>query len=489
MEENEKVVKTKKKFLPTKKSKIIFVLILLVVAAGIAALVLKLTDKGTHVDVAKVERKSIEQRYDTSGMLTAADVGNYYAYVGLVPTEVNVTPGDTVRKGDILARFDTKAMNAVISEKKTAYNKAQSAYNSAISGSKDTAAQVRDLNNQIAALKKQKDKMPNSDIPTDATSLPNIQDLSSEELAALIGQLTTVAGNATTAAEIDAQITLLEAKKSLISAGQTNALIDIYKQTRDSAKEEYDALINEKAELERGWVATADGKVGDVYLTVGKPYEYVADESATQFDLSSMMPGAEDFDISSILGSMTGKKDAMPEKGIAIVVDYYGGYTIGFTLGKYDLQTVKTGMPAIVSYTDYEYEGVVSYISAHANTSTDIVSSMMGSSTQVSSSVAAKVTVTNPDANLVVGFDAKISILTAAKDNVLAIPVESLTIEDGKMYVFIYDEKEGVAKRQEVEVGISSDEYYELLNGVTEGETIILNASKITDGEKVYAGD
>lgn len=475
----------KVKFLSTKKSKIIFVIILIFVLLLAAGLVLKLTDKGMEVELAPVSLRDIDQHYDSAGSISAGSNGKYYAYEGIVPKKVNVKPGDAVCKGDILATFDASALNPLISEKRKAYNEAQKAYTMAISTQKSNEQQAKEIDKQIAALKKQKSKLPKES----QTQTPDIDlsTLTPEELAALVAELSS--NTNITADDIDAQITMLEARKALIDTDSLDTLNDMYKQSRDAAKEEYDAIVKEKKELEKGWVAEADGKVGDVYLTVGKAYEYVEGDSSGSFDISSLMGGAGSLDVSSIIDSLNISGGVQIKKGIAIDIDYYSGYTIGFTLGKYDIQTVKVGMPATISYTDFTYEGEVSYISAHATTSTDIVSSMMGgSSTQTSNSVAAQVKINNPDENLIVGFDAKVSILTASKKNVLSIPVESITIDEGKMYVFIYDSDKGIAVRREVEVGISSDEYYEVIKGLTENERVILNASKITDGMKVHEG-
>ncbi len=474
----------KKKFLSTKKSKIIFVIALVIVLIAAVGLILKLTDKGQEVELAKVEKRDIDQHYDSAGIISAGSNGKYYAYEGIVPKKVNVKPGDAVCKGDVLATFDTTAMNSMVSEKKKAYLDAANAYNTAISSKKSNKEQEKEIDKQIKDLKAQKAKLPKDENKTNYDDI-DISNMTTEELAEFVASLSS---SVITADDIDLEIKLLEARKTLLSNDSMDALYEAYKQSRDLAKEEYDAILAEKKALEKGWVAEADGKVGDVYITVGKAYTYVEDPSSGSFDLSSIMSGGSDIDVSSIIDSITSSGTSTLKKGVAIDIDYYDGYTIGFTLGKYDLETVKVGMPATVTYTDYEYAAEVSYISAHATTSTDIVSSMMGSSTQTSNSVEAQVRVLNPDEKMVVGFDAKISILTASKKDVLSVPVESITIDEGKMYVFIYDDEKGIAIRREVEVGISSDEYYEVIKGLKENEKVILNASKITDGQKVHEG-
>ena len=76
------------------------------------------------------------------------------------------------------------------------------------------------------------------------------------------------------------------------------------------------------------------------------------------------------------------------------------------------------------------------------------------------------------------------SILVGEKKNALTIPVEALIIDEEKTYVYVIED--GKAKRTEIEVGISSEMYYEVTKGLTEGDSVILNSSKIYEGEKVY---
>ncbi|MBQ0015021.1 MAG: hypothetical protein KBS82_06865 [Oscillospiraceae bacterium] len=472
-----------------KKARIGLIFGALVIVACIVFMVIKLTDRGTPVEVAKVEKNDVEQHYDTAGVMTSASSDKYYAYVGMVAKEVKVAPGDAVCKGDVLATFDTSVLNDKLSEKQKAVKEAQDAYNSAAQGKADTANQIKDIESQIANLKDQKAKLEASgESSSTSVNIPDFSNMTEAEITAFINQAssTSIEDLANTSQAIDIQIAILEARKSLSSTGSLDSILEVYKQTLDARRKEYNAVLEEKKLYEQGIVAQADGKVANVYIKEGEPYKLVEDASANM-DLSSMFSGMDlsSFDIGSLLSSFTGTNSSSPDKGLAIEVSYYDGYKIGFTLGKYDLETVKVGMPATVNYIDYEYEAEVSYISAIANTSTDIVTSMMGgSSTTTSSNVDAEVTIKNPDEKLVLGFDAKVSILVGEKKNVLTIPVEALIIDEGKTYVYVIDDKK--ATRKEIEVGISSEQYYEVTKGLTEGDSVILNSSKINEGEKVY---
>lgn len=473
-----------------KKLKIIIPIVVVVLLAAVI-LYLKLSDKKIAVETAKVTTQNIEQHYDTTGTLTSGTTEKYYIYEGIVPKEVRVNPGDTVCKGDILATFDTSSMNSIISEKKQALGTAQKAYNDAVSSKNDTSKRAEEIDNQISALKDQISKLDSQekaqatggtleDIPT---TLPD-----RETVSEAINQGMNSIQNSKSA--LEAQIKILESEKSMVNTSQYDTLITLYKNNLDSAKEEYNNALETKKELDGGFVAKTDGKVGDVNIKAGEPYVYVADSSSTS-GLASILSGVDTENMSSemtgVITNLLGSREQETKSGVAITVDCYDGYNVEFSLGKYDAQTIRTGMKAQVTYTDYTYDAEVTYISPRAGSEGMDISSVMGGSSSGSSSTSlmAKATIKNPDEKLIIGFDAKLTITTDEKKNVLAIPVESLVIDEGKKYVFVYDEKTKTAVKREVEVGISSDQYYEVINGLSKGEIVILDTSKITDGAKV----
>ncbi len=469
------------------------IIIPIVVAVLLAAVVLylKLSDKKIFVETAKVTTQNIEQHYDTTGTLTSGTTEKYYIYEGIVPKEVRVNPGDTVCKGDVLATFDTSSMNSIISEKKQALQTAQKSYNDAVSSKNDTSKRIKEIDNQIASLNEQMDKLDSqektqisSGVSEDTTNtLPD-----EEAVSQAISQGVNNIKNSKIA--LEAQIKILESEKAMVNTSQYDTLITLYKNNLDSAKEEYNNALETKNELDGGLVARSDGKVGDVNIKVGEPYVYVEDSSSSS-DLSSLLSGVSSESMSSemtgIVSSLLGSREQEAKSGVAVTIDSYDGYKVGFSLGKYDAQTIKTGMKAQVTYTDYTYDAEVTYVSPRAGTDGMDISSVIGggSSSSSGTSLMAEATIKDPDEKLIVGFDAKLTITIDEKKDVLAIPVESLVIDEGKKYVFIYDEKTKTAVKREVEVGISSDEYYEVLSGLSKDEIVILDISKVTDGAKV----
>lgn len=85
--------------------------------------------------------------------------------------------------------------------------------------------------------------------------------------------------------------------------------------------------------------------------------------------------------------------------------------------------------------------------------------------------------------NLKPGFQLIMEIETE-KVKGLVIPVEAIQYEQEKSFVFIVEK--GIAKKQEIELGISSGDKAEVVNGLTSGDRIISNPSdKVTDGMEV----
>lgn len=71
------------------------------------------------------------------------------------------------------------------------------------------------------------------------------------------------------------------------------------------------------------------------------------------------------------------------------------------------------------------------------------------------------------------GATANVEIVTAERKNVLAVPVSSVIRRDDQHFVLIEDEEQGL-KEKEIKVGLSgSDNLFEVLSGIGEGEKVI----------------
>lgn len=518
--------KVKALFRNKKFLRIFIPVLILTIGLGVFAYI-KLADDSVEVELGTVRYGDVQQFYDTTGTLESGSTEKYYLYEGVVVKEVNVKTGDAVSKGDVLATFDTSSMNKLISEKSKALQNAREDYNNAVESQKNAEAAASEattvpttqaptttattqapqftdeqiaeiigaLQNGNNATEEEDDSILGGLFGGDDEETTTQRQFTDAELAAIANQLQN--SSATTNQNLASAIPSLSANASGSGLnfgsmlGSSSDMIDSYKQAYQNAQAEYDKIVAEKKVLDKGWIANGDGKVADVHVKAGEAYVYVEDAEQSS-DMLSMIMGSSAMgegssDISGMLsGVLSGGSTETAKQGLGMVVDYYDGYKVTFNLGKYDAQTIKVGMPAFVSYTDYEYEAEVTYISPYAESGSSAITTMMGSSSTTTSALPAEATITNSDNNLIIGFDAKLSILVAEHENVLQLPVEALVIEEGEKFVYIYDKATSTAVKKEVKTGVSSESHYEVLDGLNEGDQVIINSSKVSDGASVY---
>ncbi|MDR0314878.1 MAG: biotin/lipoyl-binding protein, partial [Oscillospiraceae bacterium] len=443
---------------------------------------------------------------------------------GTKVARINVSEGDSVQKGDVLATFDTSGMIPAISERQQAYNDAIGMYNSAQKSTLDSKSKISQLDKEIAELQAQADKLrakeTNSPPPTagnnagtppssgtQSGSSVNLLKMLMDALAALnnpnggnqtgitmpttasngIGNLIDQSGSQAELISIEAQMAMLKAQKSVLEAsGGVSSLSSVYKMVAGATKKSLDEIKSQKAEMDRGWIAKADGIVSKINIREGEVYTQSSSYGG-QVNISGLLDGLTgDTDIASLVSQVMSSGQGYSSAGM--IVESFSDYSAKFTLGKYDSQRIKYNMPATVSFLSYEYSGVVSFISAKAQSGSGSLSALSGSSS--SNTLDAIVSIDDPDTNLILGFDAKVSILIGEVQNALLIPIESLQGDTEEKFVFIYNKAKNRAEKRLVEVGISSDRNYEIKSGIKEGEIVIKNPPRgLADGAKVRVGE
>ena len=139
---------------------------------------------------------------------------------------------------------------------------------------------------------------------------------------------------------------------------------------------------------------------------------------------------------------------------------------VNVTVSKYDYDKLKEGQKATITIADHTYKGTVSRISKMATTNE-----------KGAPVIWAEVKIDNPDDNIFLGVEAKVSIETGSAKGVVSVPVNA--VNTGKDSTFCYVVKDGVIARQDVETGISSSEYTEIKSGLKLGDSVI---AELPDG-------
>jgi len=136
-----------------------------------------------------------------------------------------------------------------------------------------------------------------------------------------------------------------------------------------------------------------------------------------------------------------------------------------------DLAFVKTGQNAkirINAYPDQKFSTKIAYIYPTLSNQTR--------TTQIRLELANRQGLLKP------GMYAEVQLDTAGKSQVIAIP-NSAVIDSGTRKVALVEVSEGRFEPRELELGMSSDDYVEVISGIGEGEKVVTRANFLIDAE------
>lgn len=498
-----------------KKAGIIIGIIAAVLAAAGIIFAIFRPEPAVDVFLTSVEKGEIKQEISSSAAVESGNKTVFRIPNGTYVKEVNVKEGDKVKKGDVLATFDASSLNTELASRQKAYNEAVAAKNNAGNSAAEAKTKLPGVNKQIAELEKKvaelekkqneasknepaKPSAPETTVPDNNSDLQKyIQEIikkllgsngTSAQIKDLMDKLNQMASNGVDISQmaggsaelIQAQMELAQLKmqKSVLEAQSGNAMGTVYDTAVKITKASYDEMKNDIDSLKNGWVAESDGIVTSLSVQAGQKYQSGQNTGSVDFNsiISTIMSsGADTTGITNMLGALTSGGN------IGMTVDNYDDFFVTMPIGKYDLSRVKVGQKAIVKTVDNIYEGEVVYLSPVAEKDSgmsisSITSSLTGGS--ASSSVNAKIKISNPGEDVIIGMDVEVTIVTQEKQNTLLIPVEAVQIAEDKKFVFVYKPEDKNVRRTEVRIGLANDTVYEIVDGLNAGEQIVKNPSK-----------
>jgi RND family efflux transporter MFP subunit len=138
-----------------------------------------------------------------------------------------------------------------------------------------------------------------------------------------------------------------------------------------------------------------------------------------------------------------------------------------------DIGMISSGQKVLVrvnSLGDNLFEGVITHVGPRPDT--------------MAKTYPIKVLVTNEDSVLKAGMFAAVEIVIESRDKALSVLREAVVVENGNMYVFV--EEDGKAVRKAVQLGFSNETHYEIIEGIEEGEkVIVVGQNTLVDGSLV----
>ncbi len=166
-------------------------------------------------------------------------------------------------------------------------------------------------------------------------------------------------------------------------------------------------------------------------------------------------------------------------------------------VGHADARRLQKGQKVSYSLENMQFNGEVIYIDPVASDSNSFssdlssqlpsdfggLSSLMGMGSLAGSSLGSEpqikveMSIEGKDlSQLIMGFAIDAEVETRMKENVLTLSAFSLLKEKGDYYLFIVDENQRIARR-DLEIGLESALFVEVLSGVSKGERVVLSPS------------
>ena len=136
-----------------------------------------------------------------------------------------------------------------------------------------------------------------------------------------------------------------------------------------------------------------------------------------------------------------------------------------------DIGLVKNGTQATVkinAYPDKTFSGRVTYVYPTLTAETR--------------TVPVRVELANPGGLLKPGMFAQVELPVGARGKVVTVPV-SAVIDSGTRQIVLVEKEAGRFEPREVKLGARSDTYVEVLDGVDDGEPVVVAANFLIDAE------
>jgi HlyD family secretion protein len=385
----------------------------------------------------------------------------YWETTGSVEA-VNVKEGDRVKQGDTLASLSQASLpQSVISAQADLVSAQQTLDDLSIEAEQSKVTAMQNIVTYEEAVRDAQYKMDNFLTPTNQKKLTAVE-----------------------------AVQVMEEKLNKARAAFDPYKLDPYestkrkdtKETLDLAQADYDAAIKRvkyEYDLEVAQANLAKAKQDyNKYKDGPLPEELAAAKAkvaAVQATINMQWIKAP-FDgvvtyVVPQLGDQIAQGNSLSESQ-AFRIDDLSTLFIDLNVAETDIGRVAIGQDATIIFDalqNNEYHGKVYSVDMVGDTSADVVN------------FTVTVEVTDADDNVRPGMTAEVDVVTDQRENALLIPNQAIRTENDKKIVYVSSTGQ-TPKTVEVQVGISSDSFSELLSGdLKEGDTVILNPTSTVD--------
>lgn len=210
---------------------------------------------------------------------------------------------------------------------------------------------------------------------------------------------------------------------------------------------------------------------------------YIAQTAQAQAALDLVLYQWEHATVRSSSGGRVLELDLLPGDTVTpnqqlAVVGVLDKLEIEAEVSEIDARRIKVGQAVEISSGATEKAAYQGRVTAVAPQAVKVVKS------QGEQTIVPLVIEVDSPSELLPGTNADLNITTGLEESALAVPFESLLDTDDGYQVFVIED--GIARLRQVTIGISDESYVQIVSGVQEGETVILNPpEEVEDGAVV----
>lgn len=497
------------------------------------------------VEAAKVEKGDVTETVETSGTVVSGQQKTFFSPVNATVKTASFQVGDMVNAGNKLVEFNLDDLEEQNQKAELTVKANSLGYQDSVNKSAQAAQTQADAKNKAATLQQQVDAKKQEvanltsaiagDAQAQAAALQQASDSITSQIAALqqqqsdmaavVEQNRTAYSNAQVAQQ-NAQVNFDVATASgnaadIAAASETlkaaNTALSSAKNDYDTNKAQLDSITAQITELQADTsvgtsengntqlqqkLSAAQSELAELQAQLESQKAIAEADSATlskeakaqmqtnnnlaeleQKSLAELIEAGKNgisAEFNGVISDNQILEGATVSQGMQLLtVQSIDDVNVSVSLSKNVYEKVKEGQKATITFAGQTYEGTVTKISRIAS------SGGAGGSNQAatSTSITATVHIDNPDSNIFLGVEAKVSIHAAEAKNVVILPTEAVNI--GKDGSFCWVCEDGVLKKRSIETGVTSDDCIEITKGLKEGEEVIADPGENEEGDAI----
>ena len=399
------------------------------------------------VSVRSAQVGNIEQSVDASGTVTTEESKTYFSPVSAKVSECKVQAGDAVAAGDVMLVYDAQDLEERQKEAELQNDEAKYTYENTVGKSNKDASEYSRSSHDVEILEQQ------------------VEDWKAEVHA--LKQYITDMGCFLREAQNKGHENDVEEYQNKIDQANNTLMV------KEEELADFQSNLSEQKGIKNSTedsMLTASGK---------KQIEATKDLAALKASqVTDAVAQVKDGLKAEFNGIVTGVKAVnggiVEENGELLTVDSTENVCVKVSLNKSDLEKVKEGQKAAITIVGKPYEGTVTRISRSAT-----------KNEKGAALVTAEIHIDNPDQDLYLGVDGKVTIQGNKAENVVTVPIEAVNIGKDGSFVYIVDEN-GMIEKRIITTGLSSAEATEVKEGLDGTERVVLSVDAgIEEGMQV----